>query len=80
MLSAQPEIAGRTIIDKTGLTDKYDFTLKWMPESAAGRQTTQEDLPQLITAIQDQLGLRLTSAKATVDVVIIDSASPPSGN
>jgi uncharacterized protein (TIGR03435 family) len=79
-LSVQPEVAGRTVVDKTALTDKYDFTLKWMPESPVDRQSTQVDLPSLFTALQDQLGLRLTSAKATVEVVIIDSAKPPSEN
>jgi uncharacterized protein (TIGR03435 family) len=80
VLSGQPEIGGRSVLDKTGLSGKHDFTLKWMPESATDRPSTQEDLPTLFTALQEQLGLQLRSAKATVDVITIDSVSPPSDN
>jgi uncharacterized protein (TIGR03435 family) len=83
-LSGQPEIGGRTVIDKTGLSEKYDFTLKWMPENAADarspRTETQEDLPTLFTALQEQLGLRLASAKALLDVIKVDNADMPSEN
>jgi uncharacterized protein (TIGR03435 family) len=80
LLSLQPEIGGRTVLDKTGLTGKYDFTLKWMPESPVNGPSTQGDLPSLFTALQEQLGLVLRNAKASVDVITIDSASPPSDN
>jgi uncharacterized protein (TIGR03435 family) len=84
VLSVQPEIGGRTVIDKTGLSGKYDFTLKWMPDSAMDAHLsgaeTQENLPQLFTALQEQLGLRLASAKAPVDVIIVDNADMPAEN
>lgn len=80
VLSGQPEIGGRSVLDKTELSGNYDFTLKWMPESAMDRPSTQEDVPSLFTALQEQLGLRLRSTKATVDVITIDSVSPPSDN
>jgi uncharacterized protein (TIGR03435 family) len=80
VLSGQPEIGGRSVLDKTGLSGKYDFTLKWMPESTIDGPSTQEDLATLFTALQEQLGLQLRSKKATVDVITIDSVSPPSDN
>jgi uncharacterized protein (TIGR03435 family) len=84
VLSVESEIGGRTVIDKTGLTGKYDFTLKWIPDSAmdvhSSGAETQENLPQLFTALQEQLGLRLASAKAPVDVIVVDHADMPSEN
>lgn len=53
-----------------------------MPGPATDGPSTQdrEGLPLLFTALQEQLGLRLRSAKATVEVITIDSIGPPSGN
>jgi uncharacterized protein (TIGR03435 family) len=65
---------GRSITDQSGLTDKYDFNLTWAPEMG---DTTG---PSLFTALQDQLGLKLDSSKAPVDVVVVDSAQKPSEN
>ena len=83
-LSSLPEIGGRTEIDKTGLAGQYDFTPKWTPDSAVSAESagweTRENLPQLFTAVQEQLGLRLVSAKSPIEVIVIDSASLPSEN
>jgi uncharacterized protein (TIGR03435 family) len=65
---------GRTIVDQSGLTGKYDFKLTWAPDMG---DTTG---PSLFTALQDQLGLRLDSSKAPVEVVVVDSAQKPSEN
>ncbi len=84
VLSVQPDIGGRTVVDKTGLSGKYDFTLKWTPDSVADVRPpgteTSEEFPPLFTAIREQLGLRLESAIAPVDVVTVDRAEMPSGN
>jgi uncharacterized protein (TIGR03435 family) len=80
-LSMQPEIGGRLVIDKTGLTGKYDFTLKWTPDTTQGADATGADSgPSLFTALQEQLGLRLEPTKAPVDIIVIDHAEPPSAN
>lgn len=88
-LSAQ---LGRTIIDKTGLTGLYDFKLQWTPDinresgpfGRTGPDSTPPapDLagPSIFTAIQEQLGLRLESAKGPVEVIVIDSVQKPSAN
>jgi uncharacterized protein (TIGR03435 family) len=65
---------GRMIVDQSGLTGKYDFTLKWAPDMG---DTTG---PSLFTALQDQLGLKLDSSKGPVEVVVVDSAQKPSAN
>jgi uncharacterized protein (TIGR03435 family) len=76
---------GRTIIDKTGLTSVYDFTLQFMPDDAAvapGSGSSAADLiaPSIFTAIQEQLGLKLESGKGPVEVIVIDHVERPSGN
>jgi uncharacterized protein (TIGR03435 family) len=61
----------RTVLDMTGLTDKYDFTLQWTPvESQAA----------IFTAIQEQLGLKLEPEKGPMQILIIDHAEKPSEN
>jgi uncharacterized protein (TIGR03435 family) len=71
--------AGRPIVDKTGLTTPYDFTLEFVGENVP---PDQEDptLPRLVTALQEQLGLKLESATAPFDTVVIDHAERPDEN
>jgi uncharacterized protein (TIGR03435 family) len=78
---------GRPIIDKTNLTSQYDFTLKWSPSprpTALGPDgpTASSDPsgPSIFTALQEQLGLRLDSAREPVQVLVIDSVQKPSEN
>ena len=65
-----PGGAGRNVINKTGLTDKYDFTLQYDLETS-GVATADLGL-SLFDAIQQQLGLKLVDSKATFDLIVID--------
>jgi uncharacterized protein (TIGR03435 family) len=76
-------------VDKTGLTGKYDFTLNWTPDAFqfadfrnpnAPPPPNNAECPDLYTAIQQQIGLKLDSSKAPVDVLVIDKAEKPSEN
>jgi uncharacterized protein (TIGR03435 family) len=75
-------LSGRPVIDNTGLTGKYGFYLDFVPDTpAAGAIANAEavsgelpDLPGLFTALQEQLGLRLRSAKGPIEVLVIDKA------
>lgn len=84
-----------TVVDKTGLTGKYDFTLSFTPDMAAGAgpmirppggaapdgAEKQEPVgPSLFTAVQEQLGLKLEAQKEPVDVIVIDHVEQPSAN
>jgi uncharacterized protein (TIGR03435 family) len=81
VLSMQPEIGGRLVVDKTGLKGKYDFSLKWTPDIGAGAEQPAADTgPSLFTALQEELGLKLQSTKAPVDVLAIDHVELPSEN
>ncbi len=58
----------RPVLDKTGLTDKYDFALHWTPS---------ESQAALLTAVQEQLGLKLESQTGPMEVLVIDHAEKP---
>lgn len=87
-LSAQPELQGRVLLDKTGLTGHYSFTFQWTPEvarpnggpSADYTSSSESSAPSLFTALREQLGLRIESTHAPVDVLVIESIDKPSEN
>jgi uncharacterized protein (TIGR03435 family) len=80
----------RTVIDETGLSDRYDFVLRWTPDESRFIQFRGTGVfvpsesgagnapPGLFTAIQNQLGLKLEAKKAMDDVVVIDRVERPS--
>src|SRR6185312_7334884 len=63
---------GRPVIDKTGLTGNYDFTLTFSPEL--------RDRPSIFNALREQLGLKLTAERGPVEYYVIDSVERPSDN
>jgi uncharacterized protein (TIGR03435 family) len=78
----------RAVIDKTGVTETFDFHLDFTPDGATpfsqGRggpapPTDEPTGPSIFTAIQE-LGLQLESAKGPVEFLVIDHAEKPSGN
>jgi bla regulator protein BlaR1 len=74
---------GRPVIDKTGLTGKYDWKLEWSPEATTGGTEAPLQVnagPTIFTAMQDQLGLKLESSKGPVEVYVIDHIDRPSEN
>jgi uncharacterized protein (TIGR03435 family) len=71
------KITGRVVVDKTNLADRYDLKLEWAADDA---QATDNSAPSLFTAIQEQLGLKLESAKEPVPVLVIDHIEPPTPN
>ena len=73
----------RSVVDKTGLTDMYDLELHWTPEDRANASDngTVGDAPSdIFTALKEQLGMKLTSAKEPVPVLVVDRMQPPSDN
>jgi uncharacterized protein (TIGR03435 family) len=69
----------RSVIDKTALTGNYDLTLQWTPDGAPV-STDADSAPDIYTAVQEQLGLKLQPAKAPVEVLVVDHAAIPSEN
>jgi uncharacterized protein (TIGR03435 family) len=62
----------RQVVDRTGLAGGFSFEL-----SFAADQVSDPDRPSIFTALQEQLGLKLESQRAPLDIVIIDSVERP---
>jgi uncharacterized protein (TIGR03435 family) len=74
---------GRGIIDKTEIKGRYDLTLKWTPDAGTAADSAASSTdpgPSIFTAIQEQLGLKMEPAKASVQVLVVDRAEMPSEN
>ncbi len=86
----QAAVLDRPVIDQTGLEGRFDFTLKWTPDEfqfrgfGAGIPRPPADAadapPDLMTAMQQQLGLKLEGTKAPVEMFVVDHVEKPSAN
>jgi uncharacterized protein (TIGR03435 family) len=85
----QGSVTDKPVVYHTGLTDRYDFTLKWTPDDSQFVQfrgssplpPPRDDAPpSLYTAAPEQLGLKFESTKAPDDVIVIDHVEKPSPN
>ena len=77
------------VVDQTGLgTARFDFILKYTPDAFQGQPgggprpaiDNPDAPPDIFTAMQQQLGLKLESTKALVDVMVLDKVEKPSEN
>lgn len=80
----QRSIFDRPVVNRTGLTGRYDFDLAWVPNESQFDGLTKESPdaapPSLPTALRQQLGLQLESAKVPVQVLVVDRISRPTAN
>jgi uncharacterized protein (TIGR03435 family) len=81
------QLTRRPVVDETGLTGDFDLDVTFMPDQpvrlnggAAPPELAQSDRPPLLTAIQDDLGLKLETRRRDVDVLVIDRVERPSEN
>lgn len=74
-----PVVTGidRPVLDRTGLTGNFGFQLKFAP---ATNVNPDPDRPHLVTALTEQLGLKLEATQAPIDVLVIDRVDRPSEN
>jgi uncharacterized protein (TIGR03435 family) len=77
-------LTNRMVIDKTGLSDRYDGSLEFTPEPMMlppnlppGAPASPPDAPSLFTALKEQLGLKLEPGRGPVDVVVVDRIEHP---
>ena len=68
----------RPVVDRTGVTGRYDFKLRWTVDDAPA--TDMDAPPGLFTAIQEQIGLKLEPLKAQADVLVVDKVERPGAN
>jgi uncharacterized protein (TIGR03435 family) len=85
----QTAVLDRPVVDRTGIQGRYDFLLRWTPDETqfAGMgvkipppSNDPDAPPALFTAFQEQLGLKLESARAPVEVIVVDRIEKPSEN
>jgi uncharacterized protein (TIGR03435 family) len=85
----QSAVLDRPVLDQTGITGRWDFTLNWTPDDSqfsgmGARIPPPTDSanapPNLYTAIQEQVGLKLDATRASADVMVIDRVEKPSDN
>jgi uncharacterized protein (TIGR03435 family) len=84
-LGQQMQNDPRPVIDKTGLTQVYNFTLNFMPDLPPGVSIDalppeMQNRPTILDALREQLGLRLESGKGPVENYVIDHVDKPSEN
>ena len=74
-------LTGRPVVDRTGLTGAFDFDLQWTSGTIApavgANPPPPDDGPSIVTALQEQLGLKLESTRGPFDVLVIDSIQRP---
>jgi len=73
---------GRTVVDRTGLTGRYDFLVEHTPDPPAGAAPpggppADPDRPSIYAALQEQLGLKLDAQRGAVDVLVVDAIERP---
>jgi uncharacterized protein (TIGR03435 family) len=69
---------GRAVVDRTGVIGAYDFDLRFDPQDdPVGKESND---PDFLTAVQEQLGLKLQSTHASVPVLVVDHVEPPTPN
>ena len=74
---------GRTVIDKTGLAGRFDYTLEWAPDpspSASPAAPPEPVGPTSLQALRDELGLKVESTRGPVQTLVIDRVERPSEN
>ena len=91
LVSLLSSTVGRSVVDRTGLTGRYDIMLRWTPDrvlqraagAAAGEPIRVNGVeidpngPSIFTALQEQLGLKLESERGTVEALVIDHIERP---
>jgi uncharacterized protein (TIGR03435 family) len=80
-------VAGRQVIDRTGIAGTFDIDLDWTPDASTLPDPTRPDSkpvdangPSLFTALQEQLRLKLEADTAPLEVVVIDRLERPEAN
>jgi uncharacterized protein (TIGR03435 family) len=72
--------AGRNVIDRTGLSGLFSFTLEFTFDAPSQVSSADSNAPSFFTAIREQLGLKLDSTTGPVDVLVIDHVERPTEN
>jgi uncharacterized protein (TIGR03435 family) len=72
------QIMETPVVDKTETSGKFDFTLQWTPDGENSDE--KASWPSMVTALQEQLGLKLQSEKVPMELISIEHLEKPSAN
>ena len=67
----------RVLVDRTGLSGSFDWDLQWTPDALTADASTSSTTVPLVTALREQLGLRLESRREQADVLVVDRVEHP---
>jgi len=72
----------RPVVDATSLSGNVEWvlTFAWGPNGPAAEPNLLADVPEIFTALQDQLGLKLAARQAPVEVLVVDSVELPTAD
>jgi uncharacterized protein (TIGR03435 family) len=78
LASALRGTGGREVVDRTGLSGNFDFDLRFAPEALRSAVADADsNLPNVFTAVQEQLGLKLDSQRGPVEYLVIERVERP---
>lgn len=85
LTEALSQLLGRPVLDRTSLSGVFDYKVEWSPDevqiaSNEAKSAPDGPWPGLTSALQEQLGLRLRSAKEPVENIVIEKAEKPTAN
>ena len=84
-LAQQLQNDGRPVVDQTGLSQSYDFTLTFAPQlppniSRDSLPPEMQNLPSIFDAVKQQLGLKLEAQRGPIEYYVIENVDKPSAN
>lgn len=85
LADALGRVLHRKVIDKTGLSEKFNVSLRWNPDDLeqpppGDAAKLSSDIPSIFVAIREQLSLGLEASKAPIEVLVVDQVEMPTEN
>jgi uncharacterized protein (TIGR03435 family) len=80
LASALQAMVKQRVLDRTGLKGPYEVTVRWGDARGPAEEATVEEIAAMMTALQEQLGLKLESRRAPEDVIVVDAVRRPTAN
>jgi uncharacterized protein (TIGR03435 family) len=77
LVSVLSQVAGRKVLDKTGLSGRYDFQLSYAPDRGGANDERSDSLPDsALTALREQLGMDLVPQRSQMEFIVVDHIEP----
>jgi uncharacterized protein (TIGR03435 family) len=80
LAAALEAMVRQRVLNRTGLAGRYDWNVRWEGARGPAEQATVEEIAAMMTALDDQLGLKLESVRAPEQVIVVDTVRRPTAN